>query len=64
MQEETTVPVYFSPETEELREIYDDLVHGASGDQANSAWEGELSRSRPAICSNFVGAAPMFWPVL
>lgn len=42
MQEETTLPVYFSPETEELRDIYEELVHGASGDQASSAWEGEM----------------------
>ena len=40
MQEETSLPVFFSHETDELREIYEDLEHGAAGDQAESAWEG------------------------
>nr|KAG5694116.1 hypothetical protein BaRGS_005871 [Batillaria attramentaria] len=39
MAEETTLPVYFAPETPELQEIYEDLVHGASGDTAATAWE-------------------------
>ncbi|XP_070210935.1 BOS complex subunit NCLN-like [Littorina saxatilis] len=43
MQEETSLPVYFSPETEELQEIYQDLEHGVAGDQAVSAWEALLS---------------------
>ncbi|KAL8588571.1 hypothetical protein ACOMHN_059525 [Nucella lapillus] len=43
MQEETSVPVFFAQETPELREIYQDLEHGAAGDQATSAWEALLS---------------------
>ena len=56
MQEETNLPVYFAPETEELRDIYDDLVHGAAGDQASSAWEGEvLVRSWHSKCTVTAG---------
>lgn len=43
MQEDTPLPVFFAHESEELREIYEDLVHGAAADQADSAWEALLS---------------------
>lgn len=43
LAEETSLPVYFSYETEDLRDIYEDLVHGASGDTAATAWEALLS---------------------
>ena len=38
--DDAAVPVYFAWETEELREIYDDIYSSSSGDQAATAVEG------------------------
>ncbi|ESP03325.1 hypothetical protein LOTGIDRAFT_207615 [Lottia gigantea] len=40
--EESGIPVYFAPETEELAEIYESIKNGASGDQAATAWQAFL----------------------
>lgn len=41
LQEETQVPVYFTPETPELLRMYDDVASSANTDLAASAAEGE-----------------------
>ena len=40
LAEETTIPVYFALETEELSSIYDEIHRGNAGDQATTAVEG------------------------
>lgn len=40
--EETNVPVFFAYESEALTNIYIDVKHLSTGDQAPSALEGEL----------------------
>jgi hypothetical protein len=41
LQEETQLPVYFTPETPELLEIYEDIKHSSTSDQAASATQGK-----------------------
>ena len=41
MQEEINMPVYFTEETEDLLEIYDDIKISGNSDQAGSATEGK-----------------------
>jgi len=43
MEEETQIPVYFTAETQELTDIYDDVLRSTSTDQASSALEALLS---------------------
>ncbi|KAL5003981.1 hypothetical protein ScPMuIL_017437 [Solemya velum] len=43
LMEETAIPVYFATETEELREIYEDIKRSSSTDQAATAVEALLS---------------------
>ena len=38
--DDAAVPVYFAWETEEMREIYEDIYSSSSGDQAATAVEG------------------------
>ncbi|XP_041365252.1 nicalin-1-like [Gigantopelta aegis] len=42
LSEETSLPVYFLYETPVLRDIYNDIQLGGSGDQAPTAWEALL----------------------
>lgn len=42
LSEDTFVPVYFSPETDDLLQIHSDLQSGSSGDQANTAVDALL----------------------
>ena len=53
--DDAAVPVYFAWETEELREIYDDIYSSSSGDQAATAVEGTLIRAWQK--------KPVNWPV-
>ena len=41
LQEDTQVPVYFTHETDEIVEIYNDIKSSSSSDAAESATEGE-----------------------
>lgn len=43
LTEETTIPVYFALETEELSEIYTEIHRGNAGDQATTAVEALMS---------------------
>ena len=43
MAEETQVPVYFTHETPQVTQIYEDVKQAVSGDQAASATEGKNS---------------------
>lgn len=45
LAEETTIPVYFALETEELSSIYEEIHRGNAGDQASTAIEGIESLS-------------------
>lgn len=45
LAEETTIPVYFALETEELSSIYEEIYRGNAGDQASTAIEGIESLS-------------------
>lgn len=45
VQEQTSVPVYFAVEDENLKGIYED-VQGSSGDNAPTAWEGRTKAVR------------------
>ena len=40
LQEESQMPVYFTPETEPVMEIYDGVSSSVNSDQAGSAAEG------------------------
>ena len=40
MQEETQLPVFFTPQTDDLMLIYDDVKTSVNSDQAASAAEG------------------------
>ena len=40
ISDDAAVPVFFAWETDELREIYDDIYSSSSGDQAATAVEG------------------------
>ena len=42
MAEDIQVPVFVTPETEELLEIYQDVKSSGSGDDAPSAAQGKL----------------------
>ncbi|XP_061172666.1 BOS complex subunit ncln-like [Saccostrea echinata] len=43
LTEETTIPVYFALETDELSEIYEEIHRGNAGDQATTAVEALMS---------------------
>lgn len=43
LAEETTIPVYFALETEELSSIYEEIHRGNAGDQASTAIEALMS---------------------
>lgn len=49
LAEETTIPVYFALETEELSSIYEEIHRGNAGDQASTALEGKGS---PSSCTS------------
>lgn len=49
LQEETQVPVFFTHETPDLLDIYEDIKSSSNSDAAESATEGNMTMS-----SNFV----------
>ncbi len=50
LQEETQVPVYFTTETDELRDIYSAIETSANTDSAGSAAEGTTACHQARTC--------------
>ena len=49
MEQETTVPVYFAYEDEELLDIHNQIQQAVSSDQAASAAEGKIRKTNVAV---------------